>query len=175
MNTTTAAIAALVTAAVALPATAGVGPMPFSDDLTDGMFDPNFNYDFSSDFTGGGDFNELINGSGLCLCSDEVSITFPGVSDPVGLAQVDVADFTGVGATNVTFIGTMGSVNFSNTLVSASESYQVTLADGIGAITEIRITAFESFLTNVALRTIPTPGALAIFGAAGLAAVRRRR
>ena len=175
MNTTTAALAALAAAAIALPAPAGVGPMPFSDDLTDGSFDPDFNYDFSSDFTGGGDFNELINGSGLCICSDEVSITFPGVADPVGLAQVDVTDFTGIGATNVTFVGTMGTKDFSNMLVSASETYQVTQADGIGAITEIRVSGFESFITNVALRTIPTPGALAIFGAAGLAAVRRRR
>lgn len=168
--------ALLAAAALGAPAFATV--MGFNDDLTDGAFDPVFAYDFSSDFAGngpGGDFNSLDPGVGLCLCSDEVFITFPGAGMPVGLAQVDLTDFTGVGATEIEFIGTLGSLSFSNAMVSMPESFVAGPSDGIGAITAVRVSAFETFVTRVSIRTIPTPGGLALAGVAGLALVRRRR
>ena len=169
-------------AALALSCGAAVagGPMPFGDDLTDGLFDPAFNYDFSSDFPGngpGGDFNSLDPGpgAGLLLASDEVVITWPGIPDAIGLAQVDFTDYTGPGATEVEFFGTLGSMLFSNATVSALESFQVDMSSGIGAITSIRISAFETYVHSISLRSIPTPGALALLGVAGMAGLRRRR
>lgn len=162
--------AILAAIGLAMPAAA---QMSFTDDFTDGLLDPTFGYDFSSDFTGGGDFNS-IDAMGLLLASDEVVITFPGIAEPVGLFQIDFSDFTGIGATEVEVFGTLGSVLLTNTTIGGPESIIVTPTDGLGEITSVRVSAFETFFERITVRTIPAPSTAALFGLGALAARRRR-
>jgi hypothetical protein len=161
-----------------------------SDDLTDGSFDSPFIYDFDTTSPGtqgipatgvdfiGGDFSELDT-FGLLLAPDRVEITW---ALPVGEfateATVDFADFAGVGATDITFTGFDLANNpkvyvYSNTTVSAPE-VATTFGQGFSRVDSITIEAFESFVTNVEIDTIPEPASVALLGLGGLALIRRR-
>ena len=150
----------------------------FFDDLTDGLFDPVFNYDFQAadDFTGVADFNG-VTPQGLWVYPDEVIITFPGLpaGELVELAHIEIADYVGIGALSVEFFGTLGSVKYSNLLTSTIETYQVDQSNGIGYITSIEVGGYEDVISLVSLRTVPTPGAPALAALVGIAALRRRR
>ena len=150
----------------------------FFDNLTDGLLDPFFNYDFQgpNDFSAAGDSNGHT-AQGLWVYPDEVIITFPGLpaGEIVELAYIEIADYVGVGALEVEFIGTLGSVQFSNLLTSTIESYQVDPSDGIGSITSIKVGGFEDVINYVSVRTIPAPAGPAILAMSGLVAIRRRR
>ncbi len=150
-----------------------------TDDLTDGVLDPFFSYDLSSDFAGngpGGDFNSLDLGSGLLLASDEVLITFPGaMGGEVLEVSIAFSDFTGVGATTFEAIGLMGSVTDSNSTVSMLETFGAS-SSSIGFIQSAQVGAFESYISSITVRyRIPTPATAGLLGLAGLAAARRRR
>ena len=164
--------AMILAALAAMPVAAQTS---YTDDLTDGLFDAPFLYDLSSDFDGngpGGDFNDLDT-FGLCLCSDEVDITFD-IAEPVAFASVNVSHGVGPGGSEITFNGTLGSLTFAN-LGGGLESYSADLSSGIGTITSINIWSFESFLLDVSIRTVPTPGSLALLGLGTAVALRRRR
>ncbi len=149
------------------------------DDLTDGLLDPAFNYDFQgpNDFAPSGDSNGLGSPDGLWVYPDEVIVTFPGLApgDVVELAHVEVADYVGIGALDVEFFGTLGSVLFHNTMTSMIESYQVDQSDGIGYITSIRIGGYEDAIKLISLRTVPAPASAALLAGIGLLGARRRR
>lgn len=170
MKTATAAgIAACVTGVAA-------GSMTITDDLTDAMFDPAFDYNLftGSDFTGSFDFNELDT-FGLLLASDLVEVTFPGVAGPVTEATVTFADFAGIGATNVDFVGAISTVSFANTTIGSPETVSVTQADGLGEILAIRISSFEGFVTEVGVNFVPGVSSVGVLAMGGLVASRRRR
>lgn len=152
---------------------------PYFDDLTDGVLDPFFDYDFgtASDFTGTSDSNGLSLGDGLWVYPDAVTITFPGlpVGELVELAHVEVADYVGIGSLDVEFFGTLGSLVLHNLATSTIESYQVDQSDGIGYITSIRIAGFEDAIKLVSLRTVPAPATAGLLALACLTGARRRR
>jgi len=155
---------ALVLGVCARPA---IGQTTYTDDLTDGVFDAPFNYDFggSTDFAdwccGGSyfeDFHWLFAdfGGGLLFNPEVVTITFPGVSEPIQSASVQwlscCLDDEGI---ETEFIGTLGSIVWPD---GPAQFQDVDQSDGIGTITAIRIRAIEHILGSVSITTAPAPG-----------------
>lgn len=183
----------LMVSGLALAALTGASNVyAVSDDLTDGSFDSPFIYDFDTTTLGtqaipatgvdflGGDFSELDSfGFGLLLAPDRVEITWslPG-GDFASDANVYFTDYTGVGATTVTFAGldlanSPKTYTYSNVSVSSPEVAS-SFGQGFSRIDSITVEAYETYLTEVELTTIPEPASLALLGLGGLALIRRR-
>lgn len=165
----------------AIAASASASFTSYTDDLTDGAFDFPFMYDFSTDFTGGGDFNSLDAGTGLLLASDEVIITFDASLNDILAATLSIGDFTGGQGTDmmITFTGTGGEVE---TYTEADGGLTVPFVgdytigySGTFALQSITVSGFEAVIYDITIREIPTPGFAALASLAGLAATRRRR
>lgn len=142
-----------------------------SDTLDDGAFDSFFDYDTSSDFSGGNDLSEFIPG-GFALYPDSVLITFPGATGPVIGVVVIGADFNG--RTTVEFQGTMGSKSWGP-FNTGNYGSVILPSDNIGDILSVRVTSNEGTILAVSATYIPTPAATAALALAGLVATRRPR
>jgi hypothetical protein len=173
MQTRNVLLAACAAAALTSAASAGF----YAESFDDAAIDPFFNLDLSSDFTGGGDFNE-ISGGRLLIAPDEVLITFnTAANEAVSYLQIVIGDFTDVGATQLEWIGTLGTINIGNFLVQTPETFTLTAANGIGDLLSLRISGLETDIYSIEAETrmIPTNGTLALLGLGGLAMARRRR
>ncbi len=176
MRTTHTAIAAA--ALTASLAAANVIVEDFDDGMGNAAFDAALNYDFSSDFTGGGDTNDLFLGE-LNLYSDLVNITLaaPMPGEYIEMVEVTWTDFCGLGCTNLTIYGAMGgTATVGNLDIAGSETVMLSSADiGGQQITSFDLSSFEGRIDSIRVYTVPTPGALALLGLGGLGVTRRRR
>lgn len=173
------AFTAITAAALATSfASAGIIVEDFDDGMGNAAYDAALNYDFSSDFTGGGDTHDLFLGE-LNLWSDLVNISLasPMPGEYIEMVEVTWTDFCGEGCTNLSIYGAMGGfANVGNADIQGSETVMLSSADiGGEQITSFDLSSFEGRIDSIRVFTVPAPGAMALLGLGGLAAARRYR
>ncbi|MBO6514116.1 MAG: hypothetical protein JJ974_09145 [Phycisphaerales bacterium] len=170
MNTTRTA-AALALAGLATSSTARL----IIEDFDGADFNPELNFDFSSDFT---DFDTSDHMDGvLWLYSDlaDITVTTLGPGEWIESVEVTWTDFCGLGCTNLELLGDNNSFNIGNADVQGSETVFASMADLGEPITNFTISSFEGRIERIVVDVVPAPSALGFLSLAGLAVARRRR
>lgn len=141
-------------------------------------FDPELTFDFgtASDFTGGGDTNDLFAGA-LWLYSDLVTVSVNTLAADEYIESVEVSwtDFCGLGCTNLEVFGATTSLNAPNMDVSSTEIITLTSLDLGESIEYFTLSSFEGRMNKLTINIVPTPSALGMLGLGGLVIARRRR
>ena len=140
------------------------------------IFDDRLTYDFSSDFSGGNDLNQLLPGE-LNLFPDEAMITVNDLAPGEYIQSVEVIwmDFCGIGCTTLEVFGATTSVSESNMITGEPEPVFLD-ADDLGEnITSFSLSSFEGAIELITVTVVPAPGSVAALGLGGLCLTRRRR
>jgi len=146
------------------------------EDFDDPGFNPELIFDFSSDFTGGGDTSDHIDGV-LWLYSDlaEVSVSTLAPNEWIESVQVTWNDFCGPGCTNLEIFGLNNSMEVGNLDLAGSETVMLSSLDIGEPITHFTISSFEGRFEEIVVNVVPSSGSLALLGIGALGVVRRKR
>ena len=141
-------------------------------------FDPELTFDFGTDtdFTGGGDTNDLFAGA-LWLYSDLVTVSVNSLAPDEYIESVEVSwtDFCGIGCTIIQAVGATTDLALANTVVSSTETRSISSMDLGENIEFFRLSSFEGRMNKLTINIVPSPSALSMLGLGGLVIARRRR
>lgn len=164
---------------VALTGIAGVSnARVIVEDFDGADFNPELNFDFGTDtdFTGGGDTHDHIDGV-LWMYADLATVTVNSLLPGEWIESVEVTwtDFCGVGCTALELFGDSDNALFDNNLVGSQETVLGTVDDLGEPITHFTLSSFEGRFEMVTVNIVPNASSMALFGVGGLLIARRRR
>jgi len=148
------------------------------EDFDGADFNPELTFDFGTDtdFTGGGDTHDHIDGV-LWMYADLATVTVNSLLAGEWIQSVEVTwtDFCGVGCTALELFGDSDNALFDNNLVGSQEIVLGTVDDLGEPITHFTLSSFEGRFEKVVVNIVPSPSSMALFGVGGLLIVRRKR
>jgi len=150
----------------------------FDDGFGGAAYDAELTFDFgtSTDFTGGGDTNDLFPGV-QWMYADLATITVNSLAPGEYIESVEVnwTDFCGTGCTTLEIFGAGSSMQVVNSLIGSPESVALSDFDLGAPIDYFTLSSFEGQFVDIWVTVVPTPSSLALLGFAGIASIRRRR
>lgn len=136
----------------------------------DGMdFNPELTFDFGtdSDFTGGNDTSDHMDGV-LWLYADRATVTVNSLAAGESIQSVSVTwtDFCGIGCTVLELFGDSDNALIDNSIVGSAETVTLTVDDLGEPITSFQISSFEGRFEEISINIVPTPASTALLGIA---------
>ena len=167
---------------IALAALTGVAGLSQARVIVEDFDGPGFNmeldFDFGTDtdFTGGGDTHDLIDGV-LWQYSDLATVTVNSLLPGEWIESVEVTwtDYCGIGCTELEVFGASDNALFGNMMVGTQEVVLATAGDLGEPITHFTISSFEGHFEGITINIVPAPSSLALLSMGGLMLRRPRR
>ena len=148
------------------------------EDFDGAGFNAELNFDFGTDtdFTGGLDTHDHIDGV-LWLYADlaTISVNSLGAGESIESVSVSWTDFCGIGCTNLELFGVSSSIAMSNSSVGSFETVMLSEFDLGEAITHFTISSFEGRIEAITINIVPPPASIALLGLGSLFMVPRRK